>query len=280
METQFTPEANEDINMAVMSGKRVFLCNGDGQSINCCPNCFGLGSIWLQFISGGPYETPRTGKNEQAFFIEGKWFSGTGKSYDCPVCSSDDHVRQEIRWRNCGLEPAEYTWRTNYILGKEGKELALRVANSIVSSLPHPSGWVVIYGQHGRGKSGLLKSVVAETILTGSDAMYVRAQDIIDMIGETFGKDAEERTSQAKARLSSPKVLCVDEVDRISKQEWPMATLFGILDVRYNKRHSCATIFAMNADPQRIGVGWEYLESRFRDGKRVPMGGVDLRGVQ
>ena len=84
-------------------GGKVFLVHpemvGD-EGIKLCKNCFGIGSIAIQVITGGPYEfVPAIqvkaiirpdGSREtpaRATWIDGKWYKQKTRSHDCPVCS-------------------------------------------------------------------------------------------------------------------------------------------------------------------------------------------------
>jgi hypothetical protein len=272
----FPESALDDIQVAKAMGGRVFLREMPPTSVGDCQNCGGSGVLWLEFKKGGPFASPSSPRAIVAG-VDGSWIAVESKTYNCPICTDKSAMIRDLFERS-GLEPAEHDWRVDYIAGMQGKDLAIASAHGILEKVPRPAGWLVIYGDYGRGKSGLLKSVVAQCALAGVQAHYTRAADILDEIKATYGKDVHTTESEVKARLSSWRVLAIDEVDRISGTDWANSTLMSILDTRYTRRSQCCTLFATNSQPNEMPKGFEYLASRFMDGKRVPIGGIDLRG--
>jgi DNA replication protein DnaC len=149
----------------------------------------------------------------------------------------------------------------------------------LLAQTPRPTGWLTFFGDYGKGKSGILKSLIAAFIRASVKAKYIRANDILTMVKASFSKDAETTEQDIAESLMRYQVIAIDEVDRIPATDWARATLFSILDRRYNTRKTCATIFATNMTPDRMPQEWKYLMSRMKDGLRVPVGGEDLRGI-
>ena len=160
----------------------------------------------------------------------------------------------------------------------DSKIQALVKARAILAQVPRPTGWVIFYGAYGRGKSGLLKAVVAQCIVAGVPAMYLRAVDLLREVRSSYSEDNSLSESDIIERYGGCQVLAIDEIDRISSTAWAMSTLMAVMDMRYNRRATHATLMATNSDPDNMPAGFEYLASRMRDGDRVPVGGRDLRG--
>lgn len=160
----------------------------------------------------------------------------------------------------------------------EGKKDAVEVGKQILEMLPRPAGWVAIYGSYGVGKSGVLRAIVAACCREMVPARYVRAEDILRELRTTFADDAEVTEDEMVQRYGRYQVLAVDEVDRVSDTKWSRSALFTLLDTRYKRRNALATLLATNCDPTQLPAGFEYLQSRMRDGDRVEMTGKDLRG--
>jgi len=100
---------------------------------------------------------------------------------------------------------------------------------------------------------------------------------VLDDIRATYGDDQEADTEAVRDHYAGVQFLAMDEVDRISDKAWARAMLAAIVDERHRLMSSVCTVFATNADPIDM-PGLEYLASRFKDGARVLMGGLDLRG--
>lgn len=270
IDIQLPPEA---IEAARASRARVIL-NEIEPTIGGCANCGGTGNIYLQF------ETQNRGQGVVITWLDGAKIYVTGHTYPCPICSADNRrAMLEYAWNNSGLDFNERQWRIAHVAGMIGKENAYQAALDLLAHTPAPAGLVTLFGDYGRGKTGLLKSLTAQFILAGVSARYVRAADLLADIRSTYGDDTAMSEQQIVARVGSLRFLAVDEVDRIPSTDWAMSTMMRILDTRYSRRAWCATMIATNKHPDMLGEQWGYLSSRLRDGARVPMGGEDLRGA-
>jgi DNA replication protein DnaC len=159
-----------------------------------------------------------------------------------------------------------------------GKEVALSSAHILLAMAPAPTGLTTLFGDYGRGKTGILKSLTAQFILAGVSARYCRAADLLGEIRSTYRDGSEISEEEIIALVGGIRFLAVDEVDRISATDWAMSTLMRILDTRYTRRALVATMIATNAQPDSMTAQWGYLQSRLRDGARIRVGGQDLRG--
>lgn len=268
--TDFTPEAITAIKSAQL---RVFHSMPDEPLSGSCQNCGGMGQIFLQF------ETREHGQGVSITFVGSERINVKGRTFPCPVCSTGDRLaQQEYAWKYSGLDANEREWRVDYIAGMIGKEHALDMAHSLLAQCPIPAGLITLFGEYGRGKTGMLKSLVAQFTLAGVTARYVRAADLLGEIRSTYGDDRETTEEQIIHRVGSVRFLAVDEIDRIPSTDWAMSELMRVLDTRYARRHKCATMIATNQRPDEMPEQWGYLQSRLLDGMRVPMGGDDLRG--
>lgn len=275
--TVYPDSAISDIKTARASGRPVWQREIPQHSSDDCPNCGGAGLLWLEFKLGGPFMTPSTIRTTSAY-VGSAWITVETKTYPCPLCTDHTALIRSLFERS-GLEQGERDWRVDYIDNMVGKEVALCAARGILERTPRIDGWYLFYGDYSKGKTGVLKSVVAQSVLAGVNAHYCRAVDILDAIKTTYNDGSNGETESAvKARYANMKLLAVDEVDRISGTDWANATLMSVLDTRYSRRSSCCTLFATNSKPNEMPVGFEYLASRFLDGMRIPITGKDLRG--
>lgn len=253
---------------------------------NACHNCGGLGVLSFKVVSAGPARSPfKTKKGETNFTIGQDWFKGRTIQFQCPMCNQQSPLalaeRVMLMFETSGLEPIEREWNLDYYdRAPTGKEYGLKAAGRLLGQSPSPTGWLCLFGDYGRGKSGLLKCMVAAFIRAGVPARYVRAEDLLDSIRATFNDDTGESMNEVIDRFQNYKFLAIDEVDRIAMTDWAQAKLFSLLDARYNSRWTQATAMATNAHPDRLNPKLLYLASRLRDAERVPVGGVDLRGGQ
>lgn len=204
-----------------------------------------------------------------------------GRAVPCDCASAISRARL---WRLSGLVEDERSWQLAY-LERPGKEVAVAAARRIVDTgaAGRPVGWLSLFGAYGVGKSGILKASVAALILLGVPAVYRRAEDVLDEARRTFSEDVDEATrdrsaASVRARYAQVPFLALDEVDRVSASPWARSFLFALLDERYNRRGSSATMIATNQTIGAMGDEWGYLESRMSDGLITPVEGEALRG--
>ncbi len=267
--------AQGDLRAAKSAGKAVFYKEGSTQ-LGGCPNCGGSGIFWFQFAQSGPHKNPPAAGKQAITYAENAWWVVESRTYNCPICN-DQVQRLAMLYEQSGLEINERTWRVDFFKGRPGKEQAIATANAILAQSPHMVGWYVVTGDYGRGKSGLLKSLVASAILTSCSSLYTRSSDILATIRSSYNEDGPTE-QEVIDKYAAYQLLAIDEIDRISSTPWAMNTLMSILDERYNKREIAATIIASNCQPEALPAGFEYLQSRMRDGLRVQLSGAELRG--
>lgn len=205
-------------------------------------------------------------------------FAITG--WPCPICNTEKiNQTQEQLAKNSGLCGLEFDWKIDHCKKMKGKENMIKMARGLLKQIPMPSGFHTLYGNYGVGKSGLAKSVVAEMVKAGGHGVYRRAADILLEAKSTFSNDSKLTEDMIISRYKSVQLLVIDEVDRTSKSDWSTSTVFQILDHRYNERHKICTIVITNEHPDKLDPSFGYLASRMKDGYRIAVGGVDLRGL-
>lgn len=261
------------------SGRKVVLCLAGEETWGICTNCNDTGLIFATVILSGPYISPPIGKH--CTHMKAGWFEVKDVGYDCPICVESGYRPDVIvtMLRDSGLEQEELDWRLNYIKGVAGKEIAFSEANLMLSTSPTPNGLLLLFGDYGVGKSGILKSMTSAFIRTGIKSRYIRASDILSQIRSSYDNSSLSESTIISS-MQRYGFLAIDEIDRIPDTEWATSTLFAILDKRYDARSRCATAMATNMMPDDMVGHWEYLSSRLMDGRRVPVGGISFRGAQ
>lgn len=251
-----------------------------------CANCGGAEKIGLTLLYGEGHRYPS--ERGAHHFHDGMWFKSTTRTWPCPMCASDDRLGiVEARLSTSGLVETEYSWSFGYAADMKGKELAVGAVGDLVGDTTRPAGWVFLYGDNGMGKSGLLKGAVAAMCKCGVSAYYTTAEKILDEIYDMMqrarrGDDEAESIRELTGRYGRYQLLAIDEIgaDRVADTQFALSKLFAVVDERYNRRSTLATILASNQAPAQLEKDsrWRYFESRTRDGARVPIGGDSLRG--
>jgi DNA replication protein DnaC len=166
----------------------------------------------------------------------------------------------------------------DYIKDMKGKEIAYAVAADLSERIAAANGIVAFFGGYGVGKSGLLKALVASATLRQRKARYLHAESMLTRIRSSYNDNSSEVESNLMEEFATLPVLALDEVDRISTTPWALSHLMTILDRRYEARDEVLTLLATNAHMDNLPEAFSYLQSRLKDGKRVPLGGEELRG--
>lgn len=244
-----------------------------------CANCGGIGWITVGLTPVIDNEEQARNKRRQigSWLWGERWFRTEVLHFPCPVCDPEGNAFAGL-YALCGLSEAEREWRLSFFEGKPGKERALATARELAAHAP-PSGMVLFFGGYGVGKTGLLKSLVAQFVLIGVSAAYLNTADFLTELRSTFQDNSARGEAEVMRRYASLDFLAVDEFDRGSDTAWARSALFSLLDKRYAARARLATALASNVAPDALGPEYAYLANRLLDGERVPVGGACLRGV-
>lgn len=245
-----------------------------------CSVCGGTGALKLlipqsQPVATYPHLSPVDRDKTVTHRPEGFYVCKV-EIYDCIACNSAN-LRQAVMWERSGLQPGEREWSLDYISGDASKEGAYRHALTVQTALPRATGFHMFYGAYEMGKSGILKSLVASAIKTGAQAKYLTAQGFINELTATYG-DREVSAADLYERFSQYQVLAIDELSpgRYSSTAHGEAALFELLNGRYDRRGTVATLMASNDEPDQFHG---YLRSRLGDAGSytIKVGGTALR---
>lgn len=207
---------------------------------------------------------------------------GFGRAVACD-CRLKSNVQRYLSWS--GLTPSERNMNINYGPTVENYPDAIEAMRGVIE---RPTGWTIVYGSFGTGKSGLLRATVASCCRAGIRARYINAADLLAEIKATFD-DETLRAVDVIERYKNCRVLAIDEIDKVQATGWATETLMRIYDERYRLRDTTATLFATNMMPEQRGGRYVlmansnpalgYLDDRLRDANMVMMDGASIRGA-
>jgi DNA replication protein DnaC len=245
-----------------------------------CPNCGGIGAIFIQVFNPiAKTKTITTVLNEKGHTV---FMPQQTKQWPCPVCTERTVYMVSELIDDSGLLPEERDLNVNFLRGKSGKEPMLDQALRIQENIHNTNGVYTLFGGYGTGKSCTMKALVSAATRAGVKARFRTAEEIVQEMQVIFDPDDDQVQERTKAALITRymkySLLCVDEIDRVALTTSGEAFLFELLNRRYDHRASLCTILATNKHPDRLGDQFGYLMDRMRDGVRVPVGGVSLRG--
>ncbi|CAN7562534.1 ATP-binding protein [Pseudomonas umsongensis] len=135
---------------------------------------------------------------------------------------------------------------------------------------------VVMTGKPGTGKTHLAAAIAGYVMTnTGATAVYRTVGSILTHIKGSYDTRAEYTEAEAFAALIKPSLLIIDEVGATKPTEFELATLFAIINGRYEEQ--LPTIVISNIDAKKLGeVLGERSVDRLREGRGI---GLVFEGV-
>lgn len=146
----------------------------------------------------------------------------------------------------------------------------------VVDALVKRQGIVTLTGAWGLGKTELLVCAVNKARGAGIPSVYTRTAVLLDYLRAAYKPGVELDIDQRWELLISAEVLAVDELEKFSATEWAMERFCRLIDERWRAMGRLLTLFATNADLDRLPGD---VQSRLRDRRAhvVALTGPDMR---
>ncbi len=97
----------------------------------------------------------------------------------------------------------------------------------------NPSGWLVVLGFYGVGKTHLAAAVANYRVQQGHPAIFVTAADLLDHLRATFSPDSLVRYDKRFDEIKTAPLLVLDDLTLESATPWAREKLFQLIDYRY-----------------------------------------------
>ena len=144
---------------------------------------------------------------------------------------------------------------------KENLAWAVREARSFAE---RPSGWLVLSGPYGCGKTHLAAAIANHQLTVGrATPMFVVVPDLLDHLRATFSPASGTTLDRVFEQVKSTPLLVLDDLGTESATPWAREKLFQLLNHRYAAR--LATVVTTTATINEIDPR---LQSRMMDTTR------------
>lgn len=123
-----------------------------------------------------------------------------------------------------------------------------------------PSGWLVLIGPAGSGKTHLAAAIVNERLNNGSSAFFITTPDLLDHLRSAFNPSSEMTYDELFEQVRSAPLLVLDDFGAQQGTAWAKEKLDQLLNHRFN--NSLPTVIATATPLEEMD---ESIKIRFSD---------------
>lgn len=156
-----------------------------------------------------------------------------------------------------------------------------RAFHRAVEFAQRPSGWLVLFGNYGVGKTHLASAIANELLKQHYRVLFAVVPDLLDHLRSTFGPSSEIQYDQRFEMIRDAAVLILDDLGTENTTPWAREKLFQIINHRYNGR--LPTVITSNRRPEEIeprifsrmsdrSICDEFIIMDGDDYRRIPLG--------
>jgi DNA replication protein DnaC len=218
--------------------------NQEGR-VAICPHCGGLGFLRHDVPVDHPY---------------------FGKLFPCACRLEEMETRraQELRKLSNLDALTRYTFDLfvpqGHALNPEKRRNLQRAFELACEFAAQPTGWLILIGSYGCGKTHLAAAIANERIAHNHPALFVNVPDLLDHLRATYSPTSEVSYDQRFETIRSAQLLILDDLGTENTTSWAGEKLYQILNHRYNAK--LPTVITTNHQLEEIDVR---LRSRMND---------------
>ena len=113
-----------------------------------------------------------------------------------------------------------------------------------------PTGWLILTGTFGSGKTHLAAAVGNERLAQGDVVLFITAPDLLDHLRSTYGPTSEVGYDEQFERIRNAQLLILDDLGAENPSPWAGEKLYQLLNHRHSLR--LPTVITTNVDLDSI----------------------------
>jgi DNA replication protein DnaC len=177
--------------------------------------------------------------------------------------SEDEHQRRNRLERMSNLGAlTRFTFENMVPTGRSGESSWFEEAfNASREFAAEPSGWLVLTGSSGSGKTHLAAAIANDRITRGEPVLFMVVPDLLDHLRASYEPDEDDLGfEQVFDQVRNTPLLILDDIDTGSGTPWAKEKLLQVVNHRYNA--GLPTVFTTTVRPQQLD---ERLATRLCD---------------
>jgi DNA replication protein DnaC len=119
----------------------------------------------------------------------------------------------------------------------------------------NPSGWLLLKGGYGCGKTHLAAAIANEHLQGGRAALFLTVPDLLDYLRSAFGPSSPAGYDERFDEIRGVGLLILDDLGTESPTAWAQEKLFQILNYRYNA--NLPTVITTNHELEEIPLRFQ-----------------------
>ncbi|MDE2688504.1 MAG: ATP-binding protein [Chloroflexota bacterium] len=182
-----------------------------------CPKCNGRG--W--YTPNVPIDDPRFGSIVRC------------------ECQAEIAQRDKLRglrlYSNIGaLERLKFSALDMQLPLEENRACFAAAVEEAMTFAAKPSGWLVVCGPPGSGKTHIAAAIANSLVESGQVALYMPVASLLDSLRPHYGAENDLSYSQVYETVSTAPVLVIDGLGTHNETPWAIEKLLQVFDHRFN----------------------------------------------
>ena len=144
-------------------------------------------------------------------------------------------------------------------------ETVRRVFRRACAFAQDPSGWLVLQGLPGTGKTHLAAAIANERAGKGQPAYFVTTPDLLDHLRAAYHPDSKVSYDKVFEAMRTTRLLILDDLGAQSSTPWAEEKLFQLLNYRYNAKLPTVITTNLHLDDQEPRIRSRMLDPLLSD---------------